>query len=123
MSDLLPDSQFRCLYCAQILEITPELPDHVACPTCGRQLVVPGRIEVDLSEFEDLTKTAEKSLKVDYKTISMWILGLTLVNFVCYCISTAISLPLLQGLLSIAFLISSIGLFVIGVNLLLRSRN
>lgn len=93
------------------------------CPNCGREIVVPGRVEIDLKEFDELVKSSEKTLKVDYKATSTWIIGLTMVNFLCYFMSTAVDSQLVQGLLSVMFLIASVGLFVIGVNLLLRSRN
>jgi len=106
-----------------MIGVTPEVPDEIDCPNCGRHIVVPGRLDVDFKEFDELVQTSQKTLKVDYKVLSTWILGLTTVNFMCYFISSAIDVKIIQGILSVIFLISSIGLFVIGINLLLRSRN
>lgn len=113
---------FRCLYCAHVIEITPDLPDELDCPNCGRHLVVPGRVTVNVGELDQLLKSNAKAARVDNKIIATWIITLTMMNFLCYFLATAVSVPIIHGLLAVIFLLCSTGLFIVGINLLLRNR-
>ncbi|MDZ4814971.1 MAG: hypothetical protein SGI71_01740, partial [Verrucomicrobiota bacterium] len=67
----LHHSKFRCLYCGQFVEATPEMPDEINCPHCARKLVVPGRKEMTDLEFTKLvTLSADPTRPQDFQKLT-----------------------------------------------------